>query len=103
MYSTNNFSVSSTNKTLDLIRLTCSTINVGGLANDLTRAAQFASLKEKRLSIIYLQETHGTVNRHAQWNKELPRYLGHWAEATLAARGCGILIEPNNFKHRKRY
>ena len=66
-------------------------LNVRGLSNFRKRRAIFTWCRKQKADIIFLQETHSTVERQDQWKKEwgAPILFSH---GSSNARGVAILI-----------
>ena len=68
-------------------------LNVRGLRGRNKRTSIFQYVKEKRIDICFLQETHCTLNDEIIWANE---WMGdiHFSNGTNLARGVIILIKP---------
>ncbi len=93
MYTGNNFEVTSVTNSFNFRRLTVATINVGGLANDISRTAQFSFLKQQRYNVVLAQETHASHERQRTWEKSLPGMQCLWANGPTNARGVSIFLD----------
>ena len=66
-------------------------LNVRGLSNFHKRRAIFSWCRKQKSDLIFLQETHSTIERQDQWRKEwgAPVLFSH---GSTNARGVAILI-----------
>ena len=68
--------------------------NVKGLANDSKRRQMFYYFHEKKLDIIFIQETHSTKAKERWWNTTWGSKI-LYSHGTSNARGVAILISKN--------
>ena len=72
------------------------TLNINGARDCFKRASLYQLFKDKRLDILFIQETHSTLDNERDWKKEWSGdvFLSH---KSFNSGGVGILFS-NNFK-----
>ena len=72
------------------------TLNINGARDCFKRASLYQLFKDKRLDILFMQETHSTLDNERDWKKEWSGdvFLSH---KSFNRDGVGILFS-NNFK-----
>lgn len=58
------------NSTCAMCDIKLSTLNINGAREDVKRASLYSLFKAKKLNVIFLQETHSTVDNEIAWKKE---------------------------------
>jgi len=77
--------------TFDMCDIKLGSLNINGAREDAKRVSLFSLFKVKKLSIIFLQETHSTVENETEWKKEWDGevFLSHKSSNSA---GVGILF-----------
>ena len=66
-------------------------LNVRGLSNLKKRRAVFTWCRKQKASIIFLQETHSTIDKEKQWKAEWGAPI-EFAHGSSNARGAALLL-----------
>ena len=77
--------------TLLMIDLNICTLNVKGLRDKIKRRELFLWLRDKKMSIYFLQETHSIINDSKCWSNEWGG-KAIWSHGTSNSRGTAILF-----------
>ena len=68
------------------------TFNTNGLRNKTKRLAVFEWLNKKNNSIIFLQETHSSLETETEWKQDMRNFDLYFSHGTTSSRGVCILI-----------
>ena len=68
------------------------TFNTNGLRNKTKRLAVFEWPNKKINSIIFLQETHSSLETETEWKQDMRNFDLYFSHGTTSSRGVCILI-----------